>query len=245
MTFNELKTKYLGQSVDVDNGFPANQPYQCTDWAQQVAREYYGFKTAPFLNKDSGYQEGGAADAFDNFGTEGNFISPSDVDLIVNDPNDSNQIPKQGDFIIFDRNTGNGMAGHIAIFDGMGDNLNYFYSLDQNAPEPKVCELFHTFTEGLGFSKVIGWLTPKKQENTAPEAVSPFSEMLLCIREYCFIYARNRGYDMSIECPEVIALTEQLHFDIAMQKQVDIIMAQKALILALQAQVANLTHKNS
>jgi len=163
--------KYEGKQVDVDNGFPASQPYQCTDWVQLFAREYYGFKTLPFLNKENGYPGGGAADAFYNFGAEGNFISPSDVDLVVNDPADKNQVPKQGDFIIFDRNAGNGYAGHIAIFDVLVSH-NSFYSYDQNAPKPSVQRVFHSFTGSNGFSHVIGWLTPKEPQNMSQENIN-------------------------------------------------------------------------
>ena len=244
MTFDQLKTQYLGQQVDIDS-WPKNEPYQCTDWATLAANTLAGIHVGLFVPKNGNISEGGAADAFYNFGDSNNFISSQNGDLIVNDTNNAEQIPQQGDFIIFDRNNANGMAGHIAIFDRMGDDNNHFYSLDQNAPEPKVCEVLHTFIEGLGFSKVIGWIRLKNYQGQASVALNPYIQMLLCVRENCFVYAINRGYDMSIECPEVIASAEALHFDIAMQKQVDIILAQKALILALQAQVASLTHKNS
>lgn len=244
MTFDQLKTQYLGQPIDIDS-WPKNNPYQCTDWATLAANTLAGIHAGLFVPKNGNISEGGAADAFYNFGDSNNFISPQNGDLITNNPNDPSQVPQQGDFIIFDRNTGNGMAGHIAIFDRMGDDSNHFYSLDQNAPEPKVCEVLHTFIEGLGFSKVIGWIRLKNYQGQVPVALDSLVQMLLCIRQNCFIYARDRQYDMFLECPEVIASAEALHFDIAMQKQVDIIMAQKALILALQAQVANLTHKNS
>jgi hypothetical protein len=156
--------KYEGKQVDIDQ-FPKGKPYQCTDWAQVFAREYYGFQTSAFLNKQNGYPGGGAADAFYNFGAEGNFISPNDVDLIVNDPKDPNQVPNQGDFIIFDRNAENGFAGHIAIFDVLVSH-NSFYSYDQNAPKPSVQRVFHSFTGSNGFSPVIGWLTPKNNQDT-------------------------------------------------------------------------------
>ena len=160
MTFKQLKDKYLGKQVDID-GFPSSQKFQCTDWATVAVRELYGIYPGLFIPKNGVVAEGGAADAFDNFGYPNNFISAKDGELIANDFNDPNQVPSQGDILLFDRNFQNGFAGHIAIFDYLVDS-NSFYSLDQNAPAPRVESVKHNFIGGYGFAPILGWIKIKK-----------------------------------------------------------------------------------
>lgn len=119
MTYQEFKNKYNGKYVDVDN-YPKEWPYQCFDLAQLYAREVINVPDYVFANckvvKNLIYDPTERAqmdEYFDEVSTIG---------------------MQQGDICIW----GNGVAGHIAIFDHYNPDDNNCYYFSQN---PNPCQV--------------------------------------------------------------------------------------------------------
>ena len=137
MTYGEFVNNYNGRGVDYDSAYGN----QCVDLILFYLRDVYGFTGFSGNAKDWYYNYGGAlAQRFDR---------------VTNNPNDYNQVPKQGDIIIWDGGlAGSGGYGHIAIYDGKV-SPGVFRSFDQNWGG----QYAHFVTHNYG--NVIGWLTPK------------------------------------------------------------------------------------
>lgn len=138
MTLDTFIGTYNGKSLDWDKVYGA----QCVDLIQYYLRDVIG--SPPMW--------GNAIDAFTGFDSQG---LSNYMDRVANNPNDASQAPKRGDIVVWAANTpGSGGAGHIAIY--LGSNAaGSFYSLDQNWGGMYVRQVFHDW------SNVVGWLTPK------------------------------------------------------------------------------------
>lgn len=114
---------------------------QCVDLYDQYCQDVVG---SPII------LIGGAADIWSNYPT-------SHFDRVLNTPT---AIPKLGDVMIWDR-TSSLPYGHVSIFKS-GD-INNFTSFDQNWPTGSVCKFVNH-----NYNGVIGWLTPKAQQQPIP-----------------------------------------------------------------------------
>lgn len=149
--FNTWKNGALGRHIDADGAYGA----QCVD----VALDY-----TMYLTPDHGWQEtlgfGNAKDLF---------VAANDAffEKIVNDHNDPNQLPNQGDIIIYDQIPGD-PYGHVAVVDSAdagGANV-----IEQNGFHPEgVCYAQYRV---WGRMPCIGWLRPRDLSPTpAPTPV--------------------------------------------------------------------------
>ena len=91
---------------------------------------------------------------------------------IANDPNDPNQVPNQGDVMIFDYTPYPGYAnqfdnpyGHVGLCDAA--DSNGYDLLQQNAPN--YGQSVNVTHYGWRFRRCIGWLSPIQQQAPAPD----------------------------------------------------------------------------
>lgn len=148
MTHEEYKQKYLGRSFDYD----AVAGAQCADVAKSYVAEVHGKRWRAF----GGYPNpnGGVINAFLNY--PNCFIYPEDYDLIENNPNDINQIPKKGDIVIWGDYELTGPEGHIAIVDSA--STQGFTSIDQNWNDGRGLQ---TKLVTHNYRGILGWLRVK------------------------------------------------------------------------------------
>jgi hypothetical protein len=153
MTHQQFLNYYLGNRIDFDGGFG----YQCTDLARAYVQWVWGKSTTIYGGN------GGAVEAYRRFPDaigQGGY-----AEKIANNPFDVNQVPKQGDIIVFDATSWN-PYGHISIVDSAPNGVNYFVSIDQNAGSGTgdgvglnaIRKVSHSYTGSGGFGRVLGWL---------------------------------------------------------------------------------------
>lgn len=130
MTPEQYCNQFLGQYVDGK---------QCVGWASYYSRNYLG--TPDFFNHD-------AKDVFDN--------APNTFERILNNPQDYNQHPEEGDIIIWNGWKEN-PYGHIAVCSYSSNGSN-FTSYDQNWPSGSTVH-----RQGHDYGNVKGWLRPKNR----------------------------------------------------------------------------------
>lgn len=136
MTLNDFVIKYNGRYIDFDGSFGN----QCTDLYRQYCKECLQVPQSPPVI--------GAADIWINY-LEDKF------DAI---PNTTEAIPQEGDIIIWGRKDSL-PYGHVAICIGTDNNVNYFYSFDQNWPTGSPCHVQKHL-----YPNVLGWLRLKGGE---------------------------------------------------------------------------------
>jgi hypothetical protein len=130
ITHDDFIKKWSGKKIDWDGYYEG----QCMDLYHQYVHEVLGL------------EHPSAASAYMLWG-----YTYTDYDKI---PNTARAIPRQGDIIIWNKNTGGG-HGHVAIFhDG---DVGSFVSFDQNWRAISVSELTNH-----DYKHIDGWLTPKK-----------------------------------------------------------------------------------
>lgn len=159
MTHNQFLTKYQYGRVDVDR-FPKYYEYQCVDLVWLYITQVHG-KRWRILRGN-----GGAKNAFTDY--PNSFIYPEDYELIVNDWNDVNQIPRQGDIMIWNEWAGNPW-GHIAIVHQAFPGQNWWIAFEQNAGggsgqgrgQDAAILRGHKYTAFGGYGKISGWLRKK------------------------------------------------------------------------------------
>lgn len=149
MTHDQFKTKYLNTQLDWD----ATAGYQCADVAKAYADQVWGVRVRPF---GVGHTVGGVINAFYNY--PDSFIYEDEVELIKNNRSDVNQIPNQGDIIIWDYVPAlTTKFGHIAVVDEA--DKTGFTSIDQNWGTDRVKMIRHSW------DGILGWLKPRNQNN--------------------------------------------------------------------------------
>lgn len=156
MTLLEFKTKWLGGRIDFDHGFG----YQCVDLARQYVEDVWELTSYSFQ------PVGGAIDAYNDFGRS--LVQSSSVEKIENDHSNVNQLPDDGDILVFAGHPGN-IYGHIVIVTSAFPSG--FTALEQNGG--------HMSGSGHGadavretlfnWINVLGWL----HKNDAVEPVEP------------------------------------------------------------------------
>lgn len=163
MTHNEFIEKYDHQKIDIDN-YPwengQSYIYQCTDLVSLYINEVHN-KQYRFIRGS-----GGPADILTDW--PNSFVFESDYDLIINDWNDVNQIPKQGDIMIWSGWPAN-QFGHIAVVHQSFPGQNRWVAFEQNAgggtsqgTGEDVSKLrVHSYTASAGFGPITAWLRPK------------------------------------------------------------------------------------
>jgi hypothetical protein len=139
---DQFVSKYIGQRIDDDGGYPSNNPAQCWDLAHRYAREVFSCPSFP----TKGNQPGTVSDTF------WNFLQPLPVyfDKIVNKPGDPNQIPQRGDIIFWN-------FPHVAIVLKADLGLNVVRVFQQNAPIGAPCNVSELHYDGC-----LGWFRPKR-----------------------------------------------------------------------------------
>jgi hypothetical protein len=157
MNHEGFKKKYLGKLFDFDK---VAGP-QCADVAKAYVQEVHGkiwraFEGYPNIN-------GGVINAFLNY--PNCFIYEEDYKLVENNASDANQIPKQGDIIIWGDYELTGPEGHIAVVDSA--NKQGFVSIDQNWNDGRGLQtkLVHHNYRGI-----LGWLELKENIDPTEEA---------------------------------------------------------------------------
>lgn len=155
MNYQQYKSLMLGKRVDYDGAFK----YQCVD----LIRDY-----AHRCHDNNQPVRGNAIDLFKE---------TAYWQAIKNDPKNSQQVPAQGDIVIFDRTFSN-LFGHVGIVDSASTIDNYIMVLDQNAGgkgdgtgNSAIRVHKYYYAGGNGIGKVVGWLTPKifSQQATTSE----------------------------------------------------------------------------
>lgn len=150
MNFGQFLAKYDNKAVDVDYGFPHNQPYQCWDVGAAYCRDVMGVPEPWLRTTDT---NGSVYTSFRDFPSP----LPQFFIKVPNDPNNAAQIPPPGSLVFFGPNKANGFAGHVALV--ISSWAGGFVSLDQNwYPGPPARRITHDY------SNVVGWLTPKPKE---------------------------------------------------------------------------------
>ena len=135
----------LGKALDYDGVYGA----QCVDFFNY----YYKFLTGGRNPYSDGYGVPGAKDLWN--------VSNVRFNKIANDPNDQNQVPKEGDIIIYSGNmAGTGGYGHVAVYAG---NSTYY---EQNYGGMYVKKNTRKFN---GYE--IGWLSYQGFDKVTPIAV--------------------------------------------------------------------------
>lgn len=138
MNYIEFRTKLNGKYCEM--GGSANAKNQCTDLANAYISEVLGLPIVLGTNAVDFPKK----------------CLPPNYEYILNDPNNADQVPIQGDIMIWISPDG---IGHIGVFDNGKKGVNSFVSFDQNWPVGSVCKLVtHTYT---GTYKVVGWLRGK------------------------------------------------------------------------------------
>lgn len=143
--FQQWKNNTLGQGWDIDG----SGDWDCVDMAKSWAVFLYG----DWVNT-IGY--GNAKDLF--YGASDYYF-----DKIVNDVNDPNQLPQQGDIMMFDAtphagytNTYNNPYGHTGVLDSADGNG---YTIIAQASGTG--QVAHLDTKPWKYRPCIGWLRPK------------------------------------------------------------------------------------
>lgn len=134
---------HLNQSIDNGQGGYAGE---CVSLAIRVMNAEYGVPYGTLYCSNTG----GARDLYEQF--DGKI--PQYFDRIANDPNNWNQLPQEGDLIIW--GTYMGKYGHIAVC-LTGNPLRVFQQL--GTPVFKRSEIVNY----PNYNGVLGWLRPKKQ----------------------------------------------------------------------------------
>lgn len=129
MTTDEFVTKYNGKGIDFDGWYG----FQCMDLYQQYTKEVLEGSHVP----------ANAYKVWDNYDT-------ATYNKIDNTPEG---VPRKGDVVIWNENTGGGY-GHIAVF--VEGDINSFKSFDQNWPVGSICHI-----QDHNYNNVTGWLRPK------------------------------------------------------------------------------------
>jgi hypothetical protein len=151
MTYQEFKNNYLGKKIDVDQAFFN----QCYDLPVQYWHDVYGHYLNVPYDWPVCWWTGGVIDFFEHFNE---MFDKSIFQLIPNNPSDYNQVPREGDVIVFGKHPGN-EYGHVSIFD-RSTGPNQFVSLDQNymGRLDPVREVNHVYTGDSLYGPVLGWI---------------------------------------------------------------------------------------
>lgn len=132
----DLYTKYVGQKVgtnDSDTG-------QCVGWFNVGIREQLGL---------GGYVIQGAYGAKDLLSATN--TRPDLIEQVWNNPNDLNQIPSPGDWVVWGASLpGSGGYGHVALF--MDHPTHQLLTADQNWGGQTVHQVTHDW------NYIIGWV---------------------------------------------------------------------------------------
>ena len=137
MTLNEFKDKWLGKPADWDGQYGN----QCVDLYRFYVNEVLHFPQSPGV--------GGASEIWDS-------ADPKYYDFITNNPADTDQYPKPGDIVIWNRKTGGGF-GHVAMaLEGTNGTKLDLLETDGTTGTGLVQEKLRPYTN------VIGWLHPKE-----------------------------------------------------------------------------------
>ena len=139
----------VGRKTDVDG----DQSFDCVDVPKDYAQHIWANTTW----KDVWPQAGNACDMFWPANT-------SYVDIIVNDPNNTSQIPQRGDIIVYGGTktaSGDGINpyGHIATVAGADVNGVDVVQQDTYLQEPMTAGRLGYWNTGTGTA--LGWLRPK------------------------------------------------------------------------------------
>jgi len=154
MTHQEFVKKWVGKSIDND-GYPIGATKQCTDLVATYIKEVWGQPMSIVFPAN-------AIDIIDRHN--------DNYETIKNDFNDINQVPLQGDIIVFGATPSN-PYGHTGIVDSAnGQKVTVF---EQNAGGGRgqgqggdACTLRdHTYWASAGFGEVLGWLRLKNNSN--------------------------------------------------------------------------------
>ncbi len=159
MNLEDFKNRYIDTFVDVDAAYGA----QCYDLVVSYWKEVYG----EFENGNPICAwTGGVIDFFHYFSK---IFDESKFELVVNNPDDFNQIPPPGSVYIFNE----GYLGHTGIV--YSSTTENFIGLDQNwgvgndgsgSGEKRIRMVMHEY------SKLLGWIMVKSAPNI-PVAASP------------------------------------------------------------------------
>jgi hypothetical protein len=163
MTLEEYKNRYIEQSVDVDEAYGA----QCYDLVVSYWKEVYGL----FEQGNPICQwTGGVVDFFHYFSK---MFDENIFELVVNNPNDTTQIPPSGAVYILNE----GYLGHTGIV--YTSNETNFISLDQNwgsgvdgsgSGEKRIRMVVHDY------NKMLGWITVKNESVLAQSSLASITE---------------------------------------------------------------------
>jgi len=134
MNIEQFISKYEGKGIDVD-GFPKDNPFQCTDLYRQYVKEVLNYPQSPSVKS--------AKDIWNNF-----LISH-----FVRIENTPESVPQKGDVVIWGDKYG--VHGHIALC--LSANVKNFVCFSQNDPVGAKC-IKKTYSSYRG---VLGWLRPK------------------------------------------------------------------------------------
>lgn len=172
----------------LDNG-QGSYKGECVSLSIRVAHDVYGvpygtmYCVERYINgRLDPNATGGAIELFRHFG-ETNM--PRYFDLIPNNPNDYNQLPQPGDFIVW--GTSMGHYGHVAVVVS-ANPLRVFQQLGTPVFKPSEIRQY------ANYNGVLGWLRPKQAaQPNAPQGGDMVTTKEQLDRMYVALLHRPRG----------------------------------------------------
>lgn len=159
--FSDWKASVLGKTLDVD----ASSGAQCVD----TVKSWFEYATG--VSWKTANLWGNAKDLFTN-------ANSAYFDKIVNDHNNPNQVPQQGDIMVFAASPESGYAstyqnpyGHTAVVDGASSDGLVLIQQDSSENQPVVRQKNRAWR----YTRCIGWLRIK----SLPAATAPMSTGIL------------------------------------------------------------------
>lgn len=164
MTLQEFESKYTNQKIDVDGGFPAENPYQCFDLAAAYSRDVVG-APRPYMPTTNG----GIITSFTDYDKIP--LLRQYYDKVINDSSNAAQLPPVGSLVFFSSVWGSGF-GHVGIC-LVPTNMS-FILLEQNNP---VGSPTHAVTHPRShYNTVLGWLVPKNNSQGDSDMAHPTAD---------------------------------------------------------------------